>query len=333
MSPKRGRGEQPMVPDATFDSYYGRPILKDPVWKPLNIAGYLFTGGLAGASSLLAAGAQVTGRRTLADRAKVVALLGIGASAVALIDDLGVPERFYNMLRVFKPTSPMSVGSWLLAMYGPAAGVAATTAMTGWFPGLGSAATLAAGALGPAVATYTAVLFSDTAVPAWHDGARELPFVFAGSAASAAGGAGLMLAPTHEAGPARRLAVGGAIAEFVAAQALKRELGLVKETYETGRAGRLLKIGESLAGAGVVLALVGRRRRSLSALGGLLMVIASAVTRFGIFHAGIASIEDPKYTVQPQRDRLAEPQQDTAARSASGSSGQEAPANKSSIRS
>ena len=44
--------------------------------------------------------------------------------------------------------------------------------------------------LGPAVASYTGVLIADTAVPAWHDAHRELPFLFVGSAASAAAGLG-----------------------------------------------------------------------------------------------------------------------------------------------
>ncbi|MYX41493.1 polysulfide reductase, partial [Streptomyces sp. SID89] len=59
---RRGRGEQPMVPDARFSSYYGKPILNKPTWKALDIAGYLYLGGLAGASSLLAAGGHATGR-------------------------------------------------------------------------------------------------------------------------------------------------------------------------------------------------------------------------------------------------------------------------------
>ena len=93
------------------------------------------------------------------------------------------------MMRVFKVTSPMSVGTWLLGGYAPAAGVAAAAALTGRLPRIGSTATAGAALLGPAVAAYTAALVTDTAVPAWHDGYREMPFVFTGSAAMAAGGA------------------------------------------------------------------------------------------------------------------------------------------------
>ena len=111
-----------------FTSYYGRPILQEPVWEARSIASYLFLGGLAGASSVLAAGAQATGRERLATSTKTAALGAIGLSVVALVEDLGRPERFPMMLRVVKPTSPMSVGSWILSAYGPAAGAAALIA-------------------------------------------------------------------------------------------------------------------------------------------------------------------------------------------------------------
>src|SRR5947209_5347871 len=146
MSKRGGRGEQPMVPDAEFTSYYGLPVLNGPVWHSPDIPGYFFLGGLAGASSVLAAGAQLTGRTKLGTRLKVASTVGAAFSAVALVHDLGKPSRFYNMLRVFKPTSPMSVGSWLLAAFGPASGVASITAVTGWFPRVGAAATVGAAA-------------------------------------------------------------------------------------------------------------------------------------------------------------------------------------------
>ncbi len=196
------RGERPMVPKAEFTSYYGKPVLNAPVWEARDIAGYFFLGGLAGGSSLLAAGADLTGRPELSRVAKTGAAAAITLSLAALVHDLGRPARFVNMMRVFKVTSPMSVGTWLLGGYAPAAGVAAVTALTGRLPRVGSAATAGAALLGPAVAAYTAVLVADTAVPSWHDGYREMPFVFTGSAAMAAGGLGLL------AGPARRVRAG-----------------------------------------------------------------------------------------------------------------------------
>lgn len=157
--------------------------------------GYLFLGGLASASSLLAAFALLAGDRELPRAAKVGAAGAIGLSAVALIHDPGRPERFLNMLRAFKVTSPVSIGSWLLAAYGPVAGAAAASAVTGRLPRAGAIATAAAAALALGIATYTAALLCDTAVPAWYEGYREMPYVFAGSAATAAGALGMVIVP------------------------------------------------------------------------------------------------------------------------------------------
>lgn len=300
---RRG-GEQFMVPRAEFRSYYGRPVIKEPVWKEPDVPAYLFFGGLAGASSVLAAGAQLTGRRRLARVAKTAALGAISLSTVALINDLGRPSRFYNMLRVFKPSSPMSVGSWILSAYGPMAGAAALSDLTGILPPAGSAATAAAAALGPAVTTYTAVLLCDTAVPAWHEAHREMPYVFAGSAASAAGGLGLIAAPSGEAEPARQLAIVGSAVELAARQLLEQRLGSKQaEPYHEGKAGKLLRAAEMLTVCGLAGAALSRRSRTLSALSGAALLAASAATRFGIFEAGRASARDPEYTIVPQRER------------------------------
>lgn len=298
-----------MVPRAEFSSYYGKPVINSPVWKATDIAGYLFLGGLAGASSLLAAGAQLTGRDGLAKAAKSGAVAAGALSLAGLVHDLGRPLRFLNMLRTFKVTSPMSVGSWLLSGYVPAATVACTSAVTGRLPKVGACATAGAAVLGPAVASYTAALISDTAVPAWHDGYREMPFVFIGSAAAAAGGLGLLAGPAQESPPARNLALLGVGTELVAARLMERRLGMVAEPYQSGKGGRYLKAGQVLSGLGVsgVLAsetLAGAGGKVVRRLAGAALMAASAATRFGIFHAGIASADDPKYTVVPQRERL-----------------------------
>ena len=288
-----------------FASYYGRPVIKQPVWHSPDIPGYLFLGGLAAGSALLGAGGQMTGRRALASRAKVAAVVAVAGSGVALVHDLGRPERFLNMLRTLKPTSPMSVCSWLLTAFGPLTGVAAVGAVTGRFSRLGAAAGIGAAALAPAVASYTAALLSDTAVPAWHDAYRELPFMFVASASLSAGGLGLVTTPLAEASPARAMTVLGWIAEMGAAEAMHRRLGMVGEPYKQGRAGRWLRAGKLLAAAGGVGAVVARRNRPLSMVAGTAAVLGSVCTRFGVFHAGLQSARDPKYTIVPQRQRLA----------------------------
>ena len=154
-----------------FRSYYGRPVVRPAVWRK-DIAGYLFTGGLAAGSALLAAGADLTGRPGLRRVGRLTALGALGASTYFLVNDLGRPARFHHMLRVAKPTSPMSVGTWILAAFGPAASLAAVSEIAPRLPGgpartaataAGRAAGLAAAAVAPALATYTGVLLADTA--------------------------------------------------------------------------------------------------------------------------------------------------------------------------
>jgi formate-dependent nitrite reductase membrane component NrfD len=272
-----------MVPEAEFSSYYGRP-----------------------ASSPLAAGAQLSGRPGLARPLKLGAAGAISLSLVALVHDLGRPARFLNMLRVFKPTSPMSVGVWILTAYAPAAGTAALGELVvlGRLQPLAKLGTAGAAMLGPAVASYTGVLIANTATPAWHEGHREMPFVFVGSAASAAAGLGLLGAPLGENTPARRLAVIGALAELGAVRLLQRRVGVVAETYKRGRAGLLMRTAEALTVVGVLGAIgAAHRSRMGAALSGAALLGASACARFGIFEAGLQSARDPKYTVQPQRER------------------------------
>ena len=312
---RKGRAEEMMVPDATFTSYYGRQVVKATPWEA-DIPFYLFAGGLAGGSSLLAAGADLSGRENLRRNSRVVAAAGITASLLALVHDLGRPERFYNMLRVFKPTSPMSVGTWILSGYGPlaiVAGGAEVLRLLPWRFGVVSdlvdwaarPSGLVAAAFAPAVASYTAVLLTDTSTPAWHDAHRELPFVFVGSAAAASGGLGMALAPLSESGPARALAVLGATAELVVEHRMEASMGLSAEALHLGTPGRLMRASKILTAAGGAGALLlGRRSRAAAVVSGLALVAGSVCTRFGVFEAGQESARDPRYTVIPQRERL-----------------------------
>ncbi len=293
-----------MVPDAEFTSYYGLPILNGPNWEARDIAGYLFLGGLAGVSSVIGAGAQFTDRPVTARAAKLTAVGTAGLSTAALVHDLGMPSRFYNMLRVFKPSSPMSVGSWLLAGFGPAVAVAAFSDLTGRAPRIGAAATVGSALLGPAVAAYTGALLADTAVPAWHDGHRELPYVFVASGASAAAGLALVAGPTSENMPARRVATVASAVELVVSKRMIDGMGLTGEPYRQGKAGKLLKAAEALTAAGGIGAAVLGRNRLAAAISGAALLAGSVCTRFGIFDAGVQSAKDPKYTVIPQRERL-----------------------------
>lgn len=305
-APRPARGEQPMVPAAQPRSYFGMPVINQPVWESPDIPGYLFLGGLAGAGSVMAAAAQATGRPALARVLKTGNMVGAGLSLVALVHDLGRRGRFFNMLRTFKLTSPMSVGSWLLAGFVPMATVSAMSDLSQVAPGLGTLATAGAAVLGPGVATYTAALISDTAVPAWHDAYRDMPFVFAASAVTSAAALGLMGAPVDECGPARILGAGAGLAELAAEKAMELRAGVAEGAYKQGKAKKFHTVAQGLLVGGVVAAVVGARSRMVSALAGAALLGGSAMTRFAIFEAGLVSAKDPEYTVAPQRARLNE---------------------------
>jgi hypothetical protein len=164
-----GAREAPMVPEAEFTSYYGRPVVKPAPWGH-DVAAYLFLGGVAGGSAVLGAGAQLSGRSELRRNCRLAALASVSLGAVALVRDLGRPERFVNMLRTIKLTSPMSIGSWILTVFSAGAAVAGAAEfdrVTGGRLPLGplrpvlraveGPAGLEAAAFGPLLAVYTAV--------------------------------------------------------------------------------------------------------------------------------------------------------------------------------
>jgi len=304
-----------MVPEAEFTSYYGQPIVKPSPWEA-DIPAYLFAGGLAAGSSLLAAGADLTGRPALRRTGRLGAISALTFSLGALVHDLGRPERFLNMLRTAKLTSPMSVGTWILSGYGPFAALAAGAELAAMLPfgqdsrplrllsAVGRPAGLIAAVGAPPVAAYTAVLLADTATPSWHAAYRELPFVFVGSAAAASGGLGMLASPVAQAGPARRMAIAGAMGELLMERQMENSMGITAEPLHLGKAGKLMKAAKALTLGGAAGSLLASRSRAMSALSGAALLAGSACTRFGIFEAGQQSALDPKYTVVPQRERL-----------------------------
>jgi hypothetical protein len=313
-----GSRETPVVPEAAFTSYYGRPVVKPAPWGP-GIAGYLFLGGVAGGSAVLGAGAQLTGRTALCRNCRLSALASVSLGAVALVQDLGRPERFVNMLRVIKLTSPMSLGSWILSAFSAGAAVAGAAEVdrvTGERLPLGplrrvlriveGPAGLEAATFGPLLAVYTAVLLADTSTPTWNHAHDELPFVFVSSASLASAGLAMVTTPVAETAPARKMAVLGVIGDLVATQVMRRRMDPVAaEPLHDGRPGALLRLSETLAVAGGIATLLGGRRRGVAAAAGLALMAASGLTRFGVYEAGIRSARDPRYTIEPQKRRLA----------------------------
>jgi hypothetical protein len=304
-SGRRAAGEVAMVDDAEFSSYYGRQIIKTPTWKTPDVPLYLFLGGAAGTSSILGALADVTDRPTLTRVSRLVAGGGAIASVGYLIHDLGRPERFLHMLRVIKPTSPLSIGSYILSPFSAAAGATAAVELLGWFPRLKRFGGAVSALFGGPMSTYTAVLLANTSVPSWHEPHDELPFVFAGSAMAAGGGLTMLFTPVDEAGPSRKMGVTGAAIELAAMHRVETGHGIVSEPYHEGRAGKLMQAAKTCTASGAVLTVVAGRRRWGQVASGTLLAAGSLLTRFGVFDAGMASAKDPKYTVIPQKERKA----------------------------
>lgn len=285
-------------------SYYGRPVIKEPTWT-WEIPVYFFTGGLSGASSVLSLSAKLFGDEKLARTSLYLGAAADVVSPALLVSDLGRPERFHHMLRVFKVTSPMNVGAWILFLNGGASNTAAVLELLGILRPVKLMAEFVAALFGPPLATYTGVLVADTAVPVWHEARQELPWLFGASAAASAGAAACVFLAPEDAGPARRLAVGGVVAEGALVHAMQLRLGEVGEVYHQGQAGKLSWAAKSLAGTGaLLLARRGKRSRRAAVLGGAMVCAGELCLRFAVFKAGFQSARDPKYTIEPQRERL-----------------------------
>ncbi|GAB3580385.1 NrfD/PsrC family molybdoenzyme membrane anchor subunit [Calidifontibacter terrae] len=307
---KRAGDPNAMVPDAEFTSYYGRNLVKPPPWGD-DIPAYLFLGGLAAGSALIGAGGHATGRPALQAIGRFGAITGVSLGGLALAHDLGRPERALNMMRTVKLTSPMSVGSWILAAFGTFAGAATGLQLVGSrLPAslvrvADPIATAGSAVFAPPLAAYTAVLLSDTAVPTWHESFHHLPFIFVSSATAAGCGLALVAAPPRETAPVRALAVLAAAVDLGVDHLLDEHLGMLAEPRHQGKSGTLHKFATGLTAAGAMGAALAGRRRSVAVASGLALLAGSACTRFAIFEAGMDSARDPKYTVVPQRERAA----------------------------
>jgi formate-dependent nitrite reductase membrane component NrfD len=201
----------------------------------------------------------------------------------------------------------MSVGSWVLAAIAPAAGVAALTSERDGVLGvLGDAAGIAAGGLGVPLAGYTAVLLSNTAVPAWQATRRSLPALFMSSGmTTAAGLLGMLDLNEREERVVRRFAIAGRAADLVAARMVEHEADRVEavgKPLHEGLSGTLWKASEALTAASLALSVLpGRRSRLRRVAEGALGAAGSLAMRFAVFHAGKASSRDPRATFHQQR--------------------------------
>lgn len=309
-----GRGRPP--------TYYGVPPIHKAHWTWL-IVWYFFLGGVSAGSYVVAAIAELFGRREDRDAVRagryLAALLAVPCP-ILLILDLGRPERFLNMFRVLKLRSPMSLGSWGLLAYGGFAALSAAVeaARAGLLGGplrlLAQLPSRPIAALGSGfgffVGGYTGVLLGATAVPFWTKNARLLGPLFLSSAlagACAAVSLALSLLPgsrdrTLE--RLRRAEVMATIGEVAALATIHTTSGRLGAPLAEGRLGRVHRVGSLGVGLGVplVLHLLGPRLglplRLVAAVSGVASLLGSLALKYAVVMAGHASADDPAATFE-----------------------------------
>jgi formate-dependent nitrite reductase membrane component NrfD len=297
--------------DGLEPTYYDKPAIKQPVWI-WAIPTYFYVGGVAGAAMVMGMAAQVFGgkqMRAFDERCRWVGAIGGGIGSGLLIHDLGRKGRFLFMLRVFRPTSPMSMGSWVLAAATPlSAGSAMLTFSKGFMRRVGHAAGIGAGFLGLPLATYTGVLISNTAVPLWQQARRSLPVLFGASSVASMGALfELMNLDQRERRIMDQFALAGRMAELGAAILLEQEMAgadRVSKPLREGVSGTLWTAAKALTAASLVISLLPGKWRGRRLLAGSLGTLGGICLRFAVFHAGRASASDPRATFRQQRAGL-----------------------------
>jgi len=271
--------------------YYGLPLLKAPVWT-WEIPTYFFVGGAAGTSAVIALAAQLAGAdEKLVRDARWMACIGANLSAPLLIADLGRPERFLNMMRIFKPQSPMSVGAWTLALFG-ASSTAAVVFASRAKP-LGNLAAIAAALSGLGMATYTGVLLGATAIPAWAAHVKTLPVHFGASGLASA--ASLLQLRGHDEPALNLLGVAAAAFETYTGLQIEGDPSVASEPLRHGATGISIRIGGFFSGPlPLLLRLAGFRSKRIRRAAAFSSLLGSLITRLAWVEAGKASARDPR---------------------------------------
>ncbi len=295
-------------PQSTDPTYYERPLLKESVWE-WAIPTYYYVGGLTGAALVLGAAAQLADESRFARlirRCHWIGFVGASVSGLLLIRDLGRPSRFLNMLRVFRPTSPMNMGAWILSAVGATSAPPLLLRGRGGVLGsIGDAFGIASGVFGMALATYTGVLIANTAVPLWQESRRALPILFGASAMSSVGSLFEIFSENED---ERRITKvfgsAGQIAEIAAAFAMERQASVVPRVarpLKRGLSGALWKGATLLTAVSLVLSFVKNNSRQQRVAGGVIGTLGSLLMRFAVEHAGVVSSRDARASFHQQR--------------------------------
>jgi formate-dependent nitrite reductase membrane component NrfD len=301
-------------------TYYDRPMLKQSVWS-IDIPIYYFLGGTAGAALTLGAAVQLgvacggpRGRHPLRRVSAIchwAGIIGSTAGGAFLIHDLGRPSRFLNMMRVFRPTSPMNMGTWILCGAVPSAITTGLLAnRRGFLGAIGDAAGYISGIFGAALAGYTGVLVSNTAIPIWQQGRRWVPVMFLGSSASAAASVIDLIAKDE---PSRRLTrifgTAGRLVEIAAAKEVEHaasDIPKVAEPFHHGRSALLWKTATALTALSLATGLLPGRRSKVRIVTAVAGILGSLSLRFAVHYLGNASARDARASFQQQRHQEAE---------------------------
>jgi hypothetical protein len=287
--------------------YYGQPVVKPPVWT-WEVPLYFFFGGLAGMSAVIASGAVLFHHVDLARATMWLAAIAGGVlSPILLIMDLGRPRLFLNMLRVFKHQSAMSMGAWILTLFGAcvvpglfALELHAQQIFTG---SLDQLLRLAAGIFifgaaifGTLLATYTGVLIGATAIPAWFLHRTFLPIHFGTAGLGSA--AGVLELLGHRIAALNFLGFYAAAVESVLLIWLSLDKhGMADRAIHEHGSGWLIRIGEILNGP---LALV-LRLFGLVPFAAISFLTGSLISRVGWIAVGKVSGSDPEAVFASQR--------------------------------
>jgi hypothetical protein len=289
------------IPRASEDTgYYGIPLLKEPQWK-WEIPLYFFVGGAAGAAALIGAMAEWIGRDDdLARDARWLAAGSVGLSSALLIADLGRPARFLNMLRVFKPQSPMSVGAWTLAAFGSMATASAfAKAVESRWSNLpvrvvANLAQAGSATLGLPFHNYTGVLIGATVIPVWNKNIKTLPIHFGMSGVQAACSL-LEIAGHRDSSALNMLGMMSTAWETYEGVHLETRQERELRPLKRGSSGWITRAGGVLSGP-LPLALRavaafsgGKRSRNIRKWAALCGIAGSLLTRYGWVQAGHAS--------------------------------------------
>ena len=240
------------------------PIINPSVWT-WEVPLYFWFGGMAAGASFVAFACDLAGDHRSARVARKVSLGALVPSPVLLVLDLGRPARFYNMLRIFKPRSPMSMGAWALTLFGNLAGAAVGADLLGRRKEarqIGAANAVVGGYLG----SYTGVLLASSAIPLWSRSKLFLGPIFVTTAVATGAAATrlTLVAVGIPEGHRTRQALGrveaSAIAlELIASQVNERRLGATGDALERGSAGVLFRFARRAVATGLALRLARRR--------------------------------------------------------------------------